>query len=59
MTEDSQFRDHIEYRIPVQVYLDRRHQDIGFIEDFQAPFIRINNTIYNLDYYTFVSRPGY
>jgi len=57
--EDRHFRDHIDHGVPVQIYLDGVHQDIGFIEQFNRRAVRVNNIDYDRSRYTFVSRPGY
>ncbi|MEF3312779.1 hypothetical protein PV433_28245 [Paenibacillus sp. GYB004] len=57
--EDGQFQDHMEHEVPVQIYLERNHRDIGYVERFTPSFIKVNSTYYNRSLYTFVSRPGY
>lgn len=57
--EDSHFQDHFAAYIPVQVYYQGMHKDIGFVEYYTSYFIQVNNTFYNRHLYTFISRPGY
>lgn len=59
ISDDMHFIDHIECQVPVQIYLESNHRDIGFIEQFNNYFIQVNNTFYNRSMYTFISRPGY
>ncbi|MDB5052388.1 MAG: hypothetical protein JWM44_438 [Bacilli bacterium] len=59
LTGDGQFYDHIEHEIPIQIYLERSHTDIGFIEGYSEDYIKVNQTFYNRKQFTFVSRPGY
>ncbi|WP_223298917.1 hypothetical protein [Paenibacillus darwinianus] len=57
--EDRHFLDHIEHEVPIQIYCEREHSDIGFIEQFSADYVKVNNVFYNRDQFTFISRPGY
>ncbi|MFC0216127.1 hypothetical protein ACFFK0_27400 [Paenibacillus chartarius] len=57
--EDRHFYDHVEYQVPVQVYCQGIHRDIGYVEYYSEFFIKVNNTYYNRKMFTFVSRPGY
>lgn len=59
LTDDLHFLDHKEHGVPIQVYLDSNHADIGFVEAVTKDFIKINNIYYNRTLFTFVSRPGY
>ncbi|WP_248929099.1 hypothetical protein [Paenibacillus hamazuiensis] len=59
LTEDDHFREHLEHGIPIQVYEQALHRDIGFIDDFTEHFIKINSVLYNRRLHTFISRPGY
>jgi sRNA-binding regulator protein Hfq len=59
LTIDLHFQDHIEHQVPVQIYLNSGHKDIGFVEGFSDHFIEMNQTFYNRNMYIFVSRPGY
>jgi hypothetical protein len=45
--------------VPVQIYLDRMHKDIGYVQRYTHSFIKVNSTYYNRGLYTFISRPGY
>ncbi|MBP1996176.1 hypothetical protein J2Z66_007820 [Paenibacillus eucommiae] len=56
---DLHFQAHMDADIPVQVYYQNKHKDIGYVEYFTPSYIKINNTYYNRYLYTFVSRPGY
>ena len=57
--EDRHFQDHIDHGVPIQIYLDGVHQDIGFIERFNRHSVRVNNMNYDRRRFTFISRPGY
>ncbi|HEY0828764.1 MAG TPA: hypothetical protein VGE40_11750 [Bacilli bacterium] len=59
LTEDNHFQDHIEHEVPVQVYLEKTHDDIGFVEKVSQDYIKVNDTFYSRQMFTFVSRPGY
>ncbi|MEI7027677.1 hypothetical protein [Paenibacillus sp. y28] len=59
LTEDLHFQDHLEHEVPIQIYLGVNHKDIGFVEQYSGIFIKVNNTFYRRDYFTFISRPGY
>lgn len=59
ITEDRQFQDHMEHEVPVQIYLEHDHNDIGYVERFTPSFIKVNRTYYNRSLFTFISRPGY
>lgn len=59
LTHDRQFEDHIGRDVPVQIYRNRTHNDIGFVQEVLPDFIRVNDTFYRRDQFTFVSRPGY
>lgn len=57
--EDLHFLDHIVHEVPVQIYLGQEHNDIGFIEAFDPAYVKVNNTLYKREVFTFISRPGY
>jgi hypothetical protein len=57
--EDRHFQDHIDHGVPIQIYLDGVHQDIGFIERFNRRMVRVNHVNYDRKRFTFISRPGY
>lgn len=57
--EDRHFADHIWHQVPVQVYLDREHREIGFIERFCDQYVQIEGTLFPRTRFTFLSRPGY
>ncbi|MBO9605905.1 MAG: hypothetical protein J7639_08145 [Paenibacillaceae bacterium] len=59
LTDDLHFSDHMKHQVPVQIYYDNAHKDVGFVETYTPMFIKVNNTFYNRTHYTFVSRPGY
>lgn len=59
ISNDYHFQDHIIHEVPVQIYLGKEHNDIGFIEEFDAVYVKMNNTYYKRSKFTFVSRPGY
>ncbi|RTE08075.1 hypothetical protein EJQ19_19195 [Paenibacillus whitsoniae] len=59
LTSDDHFQDHADSDIPVQVYYQNVHKDIGFIELYNRFFIKINHTYYNRNSHVFLSRPGY
>jgi hypothetical protein len=59
LTLDLHFRDHMEHGVPVQIYRNRNHADIGFIQEYTDYYIKMNGTFYNRRDYLFLSRPGY
>ncbi|HEX7057834.1 MAG TPA: hypothetical protein VF260_11670 [Bacilli bacterium] len=59
LTNDDHFQDHILHEVPIQIYLDKQHSDIGFVENISPHYVKINGTFYNRALFTFVSRPGY
>ncbi|WP_166241192.1 hypothetical protein [Paenibacillus turpanensis] len=59
LSENQHFYDHQEHQVPVQIYLNGEHVDIGFVTQITASYVRINDTFYHRSMYTFVSRPGY
>jgi len=56
---DDQFCDHVEHGIPIQIYLERNHKDIGFIEQYSVDYVQVNQKNYSRKQFTFISRPGY
>ncbi|ANE45993.1 hypothetical protein SY83_06510 [Paenibacillus swuensis] len=59
LNADRQFTDHCEHEVPVQVYYDKQHYDIGYVQKVNPAFIKINNIFYNRNQFTFISRPGF
>jgi hypothetical protein len=59
LINDSHFQDHVACRVPVQVYYQNQHKDIGYVEAYSSNFVKVNNTYYNRHLYVFLSRPGY
>jgi hypothetical protein len=59
LTLDHHFQDHIDASIPVQVYYQNLHKDIGFVEVYTSHFIKVNNTFYSRNMHEFLSRAGY
>lgn len=59
LTEDLQFQDHIDHEVPIQIYKNNHHNDIGFVEQVSSHYIKLNDTFYNRSHFTFISRPGY
>ncbi|MNH88551.1 hypothetical protein D3C73_410610 [compost metagenome] len=59
LVDDTHFQDHFEADIPIQIYYQSVHRDIGFVEYYTLHFIKVNNTLYNRHLYTFISRAGY
>ena len=57
--EDRHFLDHIDHEVPIQIYWDKEHTDIGFIESFCEDYVVVNQVLYNRRQFTFISRPGY
>lgn len=57
--DNQHFEDHIRHAVPVQIYLDREHSDIGFIEHYCPDYVKVNNVFYRRSQFTFISRPGY
>lgn len=59
LTHHGHFQYHMKHSIPVQVYEQGHHLDIGLITTVDAHFVEIEGTLYNRSSYTFISRPGY
>ncbi|MEX2416472.1 MAG: hypothetical protein WD424_10040 [Paenibacillaceae bacterium] len=59
LTEDTQFTDHIELDVPIQIYRNNLHDDIGFVQDITSLYVKVNDTFYRRDQFHFISRPGY
>lgn len=59
LTEDKHFHDHAEHEIPVQLYYDGTHAEIGFVAKVTESFVKINDTYYHRKLHRFISRPGY
>ncbi|OPH51248.1 hypothetical protein BC351_35140 [Paenibacillus ferrarius] len=59
LTSNLHYQDHLDASIPVQVYYQNLHKDIGFIEIYSPQFVQINHTFYNRKTHVFLSRPGY
>ncbi|WJH36367.1 hypothetical protein MJA45_00940 [Paenibacillus aurantius] len=59
LTHDVHFLDHIKHEVPVQVYLNTTHEDIGFVQSFSDHYIKMNDVFYNRSQFKFISRPGY
>ncbi|MFD2671542.1 hypothetical protein [Marinicrinis sediminis] len=59
LTEDIHFEDHIEHAVPIQIYEENAHYDIGFVERYDGSHVIVNQTRYPRSRFHFVSRPGY
>lgn len=59
LVADAHFLDHLVHEVPVQIYRGRHHDDIGYVRTFSDTYVRVNNTLYRRDAFTFISRPGY
>ena len=59
LTEDEHFTDHIERDVPIQIYCNNLHNDIGYVQEMSGMYIKMNNTFYRRDQFRFISRPGY
>lgn len=59
LSEDQHFQDHLDHEVPIQIYMQSDHRDIGFVEGFCPRFVKVNNIFYNRQWFTFISRPGY
>jgi hypothetical protein len=59
ITSNNHFQDHVKQHIPIQIYHNARHRDIGFVEKFSYDYVKVNDTFYSRQRYTFISRPGY
>lgn len=59
ITKDYHFQDHIDCYVPVQIYSNKKHCDIGFVEKFCSHYVKMNGIYYHRTEYNFVSRPGY
>ena len=49
----------MKHAIPVQVYEQGCHKNVGLITAVDAQFVEIEGALYNRNFYTFISRPGY
>jgi hypothetical protein len=56
---NDHFHDHIELKVPVQVYYEGNHTDIGYVHELTEEFVQVNGTAYNRNLFRFISRPGY
>jgi hypothetical protein len=45
--------------VPIQIYRNNQHNDIGFVQEITALYVKINDTFYRRDEFRFISRPGY
>ncbi|WP_151737903.1 hypothetical protein [Paenibacillus tengchongensis] len=59
LTQKRHFQYHIEYAVPVEVYLGNRHIAIGVVTAADESFVELQGTLYNRNRFTFISRPGY
>lgn len=59
LTKDQHFQHHLVQGIPVQIYDELQHSDIGYIERYGAEYVKMNNIYYHRGQYLFISRPGY
>lgn len=59
LSEDSHFQNHLDCGIPVQVYYNGKHADIGLVESVTSQYVKINDIYYARHLFTFISRPGY
>ena len=53
------FQYHIQYGVPVEIYRDNAHVDIGVLTAVDESFVELQGTLYNRSLFTFISRPGY
>nr|WP_068505541.1 hypothetical protein [Paenibacillus kribbensis] len=56
---DSHFLYHLKHSVPVQIYDGNVHIQIGIIARFNEHFVEIEDTLYNRQRFTFISRPGF
>lgn len=59
LTDDTHFADHIERNVPIQIYRNNLHDDIGFVQEITSLYVKVNDTFYRRDQFRFISRPGY
>lgn len=59
LVKDIHFLDHMMHGIPVQVYRQGVHQDIGYIRGISRDYIKVGDYYYSRCLHRFVSRPGY
>lgn len=59
LTADSHFEDHLLRDVPIQIYYKQTHSDIGFVQEVSPAYVKVNDTFYRRDHFTFISRPGY
>lgn len=59
LTDDNHFQDHIEHEVPIQIYLEQKHDDSEFVEKISPDYIKVNDTFYSRRVFAFISRPSY
>ena len=59
LTLQRHFQYHIQYAVPVQIYKENVHVDIGVLTAVDEGFVELQGTLYNRSLFTFISRPGY
>jgi hypothetical protein len=59
LTADLHFEDHLDRDVPVQIYRQTSHNDIGFVQEVSPDYVKVNDTFYRRDQFVFISRPGY
>ncbi|MRN57217.1 hypothetical protein [Paenibacillus monticola] len=59
LTLQRHFQYHIQNAVPVEIYLDNVHIDIGILTAVDESFVELQGTLYNRGLFIFISRPGY
>ena len=59
LTDDLHFADHLDQDVPIQIYRNNLHDDIGYVQEVSPLYVRVNNTFFRRDQFSFISRPGY
>jgi hypothetical protein len=57
LTLQRHFQYHIQHAVPVEIYLDNVHVDIGVLTAVDESFVELQGTLYNRG--LFISRPGF
>nr|WP_138496099.1 hypothetical protein [Paenibacillus pinistramenti] len=59
LIHDFHFEKHLKQSVPVQVYFEGIHEQIGLITAYDSYFVEVEGTLFNRKLFTFISRPGY
>ena len=59
LTDDLHFVDHLDQDVPIQIYRNNLHDDIGYVQEVSPLYVKVNDTFFRRDLFRFISRPGY